>query len=93
MAFNMDNYISWATRRIYLMLYPHILEDFMTKGGCSAVHADGNMIAGDATVTHLVGRAGEDNGSSKEVQYRQELERGDSTLSTARETGETGTLR
>lgn len=94
MAFDIDKYTAWAKRRVYLMIFEFILEDFMPRDDCQAIHSDGNMLAGDATVTHLTARGGQNTyGSAKKSQYRQELERGDSTLSSARETGETGALR
>lgn len=94
MAIDVDKYVKWAKRRIYLLIYEDILEDFMPRDDCQAIHADGNMIAGESTVTHVTARGGQNTyGSAKKAQYRQELERGDSSLEIARETGRTTQLR
>lgn len=93
MALNLEMYTRWAKRRVYLMIYEFILEDFMPLKDCENVHREGNMIAGESPVTHLVARGGlTPSGAAKKAEYEAELLRGDSALETAQRTGITEPL-
>jgi hypothetical protein len=75
------------------MIYEFILEDFMPLKDCGLVHQEGNMLAGESPVTHLAARGGETPlGSAKKAEYEAELQRGDSTLEVAQQTGVTEPL-
>lgn len=93
MALNLATFTSWAARRVYLMIYPYMLEDFMPLKDCERVHGEGNMYAGETPVTHITFRGGQTPlGSAKRTEYESELLRGDSTLEVVQQTGQTDLL-
>ena len=55
---DMERFKPWAVRQLYLLMYPHMKQDFMGLKDCQAVHQEPNMtvvVAGvPANVNHVI---------------------------------------
>ncbi len=88
---NIASIIDFATRQMYLKLYPLIKRDFMGRDDCRLVHAPGNIVAPTygGPVVHTAFQGGHSTVSdSLESQYRTMEETGDIRVETALRTGE-----
>jgi hypothetical protein len=85
---DLDQYKEWTAEQLYYLIFPHIKKDFMGIKDCKMVHADGNLMAGESTVSHITTQGGSNTFTSiKEQIYNARLEAGEVTLETAKETG------
>jgi hypothetical protein len=89
---DLGRYKDWTIQQLYYLLFPYIKEDFMGRLDCQAVHTEGNMLAGETPVTHIISGGSDSLLASKEAEYSAAAEAGVVTLTTAQTTGEfTGT--